>query len=249
MKYVILFSAISLLFTQTTVTVYNYSTKNKVSSFERDFIESCIQLYNKRYKETLKLNFVGVEKFKDGFTHLNTYSSQTSPALYINTVSYTKDRHKVYDYSPPYLLSSFGILSTKGSSKVNSYEKNKRYGAEKGTLEIELLTRIQKDVGFQLVTYNTLQDLVTALKKGEIDYFASDYLVSQVFDLQVNFLVDNTIKDRLCILYPKNSFNDFKTKFNAIVSYYVQSPTYYNKVRSYFGNDGVSFIKKMTLLN
>jgi ABC-type amino acid transport substrate-binding protein len=237
---------VQLILCQTELKVYRYSDSNKVSNFERDFIESCVQLYNKRYKESLSIKFIEVNKFSKGFDMLRAHNSVT-PAIYINTISYTKERDLEFDYSPAYLLSSFAILNKKSNVPSKTFLKDKKYGVEKGTLEVELLNKVDKNIGIEIVLFNSLNEMVKALDENKIDYFASDYLVSQVFDLRVNFLINERIKDKLCILYPQNKFDKFRSNFNNIISYYAQSPDYYNKLRQYFGEDGVSFFKRMAL--
>ncbi len=229
---VVLILIVSASISQETLRVYTFDKSDKFAQFEIELINNAVLLYEKKYKTKINVEFVAVEEFKRGFDELESDYAKKNPSLYINKVSYTKERDELYDYSPAYMFNTFSVLSSKGTKKITKYVKGKRFGAVKGTVFVSHLEEAKKTTDIEIVLFESLLVAADGLKTKKIDFLLTDYIDSWSFGLQSNFNVDESLKDRLCILYPNEVYPEFKKKFNSVLVYYTRSQKYFKQINS-----------------
>ena len=92
------------------------------------------------------------------------------------SMTITRAREKVVDFSIPYFATDQGFLVTAGSA-IRGYEDlaDKRVGAARGSTSLDNTKRVQPDVIMQ--EFDTYDQALEALGLGRIDAMTTDYLI------------------------------------------------------------------------
>jgi polar amino acid transport system substrate-binding protein len=95
----------------------------------------------------------------------------------INQISITDDRKKVVDFSSPYYVSPQAVLVPKGSDLAGAASfadfENATIGVQIGTTSLDAVRDVMKPAQEPKV-FNDSNDVVTALKQGQVDAVVTD---------------------------------------------------------------------------
>jgi polar amino acid transport system substrate-binding protein len=136
--------------------------------------------------------------------------------LNIQQFSVTDERKKAVDFSSPYYTTTQAVVATKGSSAASAKSiadlAKAKVGVASGTTSY---TVAKKELGTDnLAVFNSVDDVVLALKSGQIDAMITDlpgafYVTSAQLDngVVVGQFADANGGDDFAIVLPKNSPN------------------------------------------
>jgi hypothetical protein len=238
---------VSILSSQT-ITIYTDNQVNRVAQFEKEIVTHLFNLRDKKNKSKTDLKFVELKSFSEAFSYMdkNQYSDLKHTSFAINKISYTTERNVKYDFSTPYMLNYYSVMTLQESTKLHGlkdFNKNYTYGAVSATIFADKLMDLAGSKGIRHKLYSSVSQANMALQTGEVDIIVTDYVDSWEFGLKSLFFYEKTT-DRLCILLPKGS--KLKSELDQLIKYYIKSQQFYKLVKDYFGTDAVRFFKSST---
>ncbi|MBF0197178.1 MAG: transporter substrate-binding domain-containing protein [Planctomycetes bacterium] len=120
----------------------------------------------------LKLKLVPLESSSDRIP----YIQENKVDLIIASMTITRGRDKVIDFSIPYFQDGQGLIFRKNSAAKGYKDlKGKKVGAVNGTTSLRNMSKVQPEA--QVVIYSNYANGLEGLLKGEVDAFTSDYLM------------------------------------------------------------------------
>jgi len=239
---------VSLIQSQTVITVYAQERTNKFRYFERALIEEVVQLYNRAHKDTLyKIEFKDVLYFQDLFTLIDraTQTSEFNSVMAINKISITEERKKKYDFSTPYMVNKYVMLKLKERTDITEesiFKTPYRVVLTKGSIYDELTHSFDKQNTLTYSYFKSNKECAEQLKQKHADLFVSDYVDTWIYDLEVGKMLMPEFNDQLGIMFPKGSL--LFQHLEKYVIYFVKSPKFYNLVRKYFGVERMKYYKR-----
>lgn len=226
-----------IFFSQENVIVYTTEgDTTQFHKFEITFIQDIINLYN--LNSTSKINYTIHEiSFKDILEKMKVPSNNT---LGIGTITRTKHREQIYDFSVNYYPIQSVIFSLPKNKKKSF--KNSSFGLTTGSLEEELVVEYIKEHNVTPYFYSNFNDKLSAIMQGDILFSFTDNIQVLTNPNIIEILtIEQNEQMGLSVIYPKNS--EMK-KLNKYIDYYTHSNAYYHLLRDIFGENASKYFKQ-----
>lgn len=182
---------------------YNY--KNQIIGFDVDLIEEI----SKRAKFDYTL--INMD-FEDIF--LNLQSNEID--LAISSISKTKQREQIVDFSAPYFYTKNVYIKLQKNSKIKHKDDliGKKIGVQAGTTQEAVVSQIKNA---KVVTSKYFATNISALRYGKIDAIVVDQIVGLEYIKQnpsLSVFYEENNDEQFCIAFAKGKFTDLIEKIN-----------------------------------
>ncbi|KXT78730.1 ABC transporter substrate-binding protein/permease [Streptococcus sp. DD13] len=192
--------------------------------------------------EVAKRSGWDVEKSFPGFeAALNEVLSGQSDALMAGT-TITEDRKKVLTFSDPYFDTEI-VVATTAKNKVSDYNqlKGKKVGVKNSTAAQTFLEKNKDKYGYEIVTYDTGDQMYTSLASGTIDAVMDDkaviqYAISKQQDLAIN-MPGEAIGSFGFSVKKGSKYESLITDFNKALAEMKADGTYATIIKRYLASD------------
>jgi hypothetical protein len=237
---ILLFILTAELFSQKIITIYHKPTNDVMAKFENDFMETILNLYNKKNtNDKIEFNHIKVDTYKVLFDKMK--DKKRHDICSISSITITMDRMKDYDFSIRYLKDNHVVIRNTKFEKVDI--KEAKVGYLKNSLyEDSFLFIKNKYPNIIGIEYDKTKDVIKALETNLIDYqFASGIIA---FIRPNREIVEELPLNRsrgYGIIYPKGSA--LKEKLDPTIKYFLTSPKYFALIAKHFGEELLSYYK------
>ena len=230
-RIIVLLFTILIAFSQKEIQVIFNSENTKLVRFELDLIKDLIAEYGKMKNVKFKIKYKGVKAFKNGFSML--LESKKDATLVINGISITDERKKIYDFSEPYMINKYSLMSRKDFDFKND-GKIVRVAYQTGSIYEDMIGKINQIFPCKGVALANTSECVEKLKDKKVDMIFGDFVDSWIFGIQLVQHVDKNKIDRYGIMYQKGSI--LKSELDNVFAQYKTSPRYSKLLKKHFGN-------------
>ncbi|MCB0279137.1 MAG: transporter substrate-binding domain-containing protein [Calditrichaeota bacterium] len=207
------------------------SENTKLVRFELDLIKDLIDEYGKMKNTNFKIKYKGVKTFKSGFTML--LDSDKDATLVINGISITDERLKTYDFSEPYMINKYSLMSRKDFDFKND-GKTMKVAYQAGSIYEGMMNKIKQIFPCKGVALANTSECVEKLQDRKVDMIFGDFVDSWIFGINVVQHVDESKIDRYGIMYKKGS--TLKQDLDKVFDQYKTSAKYKTLLKKHFGS-------------
>jgi len=199
---------------------------------EETIIRNVIRIHNINEADTLNYTFVNHETFEELFTDWDLFTPDAEH-LTVNSISITKDRERLFDFSSPYLPVKQVLIAVKSTFPFTTVE-GKRIGFVRSSTQEAILEFLPQSCIFK--SYDTFRQLEEGLLNLEIDLMMGDNVgVWSNGHTYIYKELDKTFSSSYGIMYKKGSL--LRDRLDKYLRYYLKSKGFRRLVKNYFGKD------------
>ena len=214
------------------LTVIFNSENTKLARFELALVKDLVMEYSKQNKIKYKMRYKGIKHFKAGFELLP--ESEKDATMVINGISITDERKKTYDFSEPYMINKYSLMSRKDFFLKENDERTFKVAYQAGSIYESMMNKIKKIFPCEGIAYPNTSECVKKLNEREVDMIFADFVDSWIFDVKLIRHIDEKKIDRYGIMYQKGSI--LKTELDKVFASYKKTKKYSKLLDKHFGN-------------
>lgn len=217
---------------------YNRFDKSGSFTFEKNVLQNILSMHNKKHKKQYSLKYIYTDSFIKLFNQLSNVDEKKL-VLGHSRISRTAIREVNFDFSPPYLINTYGIYSTEMNKNMPN---GKKLGVSENSSLVPYAKQYQTKNSMTLVFYSDRNNMLNSLINGNVDFLVLDMIYPK--DEQIKFVsIFPYSKNELCYMFPKNSL--LRKELKGVMLYYFKSRKYHELIKDSFGD----YIKKIYTKN